>query len=154
MPGRTGDGTTTGTTVDAMSAWAAGELGPVDIPLSAVTRLLAIGPGPMMEAVLQAQTESLGAHLCGANPVMGSINAPMQCLMKEICARCLTRHINPETGRESYVFSCCQQDQPLNQVDFDHLSHRLRQNSPAETLTRLWIDRLIARRSSTTTVPR
>ena len=37
---------------------------------------------------------------------IGSINSPMQCMMKEICAQCLTRHRDPQTGQESVVYTC------------------------------------------------
>jgi hypothetical protein len=49
---------------------------------------------------------------------IASINSPMQCMMKEICAQCLQRHKDPATGKERVVFSCFNQDQPLDQVDF------------------------------------
>ena len=57
---------------------------------------------------------------------IGSINSPMQCMMKEICAQCLQRHVDPVTGKETLVFSCLNQDQELDHVDFDHLRQRLR----------------------------
>ena len=38
------------------------------------------------------------------------------------------------------VFSCANQDQPLDHVRFDNLRSRLSQNSVQEKLTRLWID--------------
>jgi hypothetical protein len=38
------------------------------------------------------------------------------------------------------VFSCFNQDQPLDSVDFDGLAARLRQNSVQEKLTAQWID--------------
>ena len=44
------------------------------------------------------------------------------------------------------VFSCFNQDQHLDAVDFEHLAARLRQNSAAEKLTSLWIDHLFERR--------
>src|ERR1700727_2556781 len=46
---------------------------------------------------------------------IGSINSPMQCMMKEICAQCLQQHRDPVTGEETVVFSCFNQDQPLDQ---------------------------------------
>ena len=39
------------------------------------------------------------------------------------------------------VFSCFNQDQPLDRVDFASLRARLGQNGVQEKLTRLWIDR-------------
>ena len=61
-------------------------------------------------------------------------------MMKEICAQCLQAHRDPETGLETVVFSCFNQDQPLDSVDFDGLAARLRQNSVQEKLTAQWID--------------
>ncbi len=39
------------------------------------------------------------------------------------------------------VFSCFNQDQDIDRVDFGNLNARLGQNSAQEQLTRLWIDR-------------
>ena len=38
-------------------------------------------------------------------------------MMKEICAQCLQMHKDPMTGEETVVFSCFNQDQPLDHVD-------------------------------------
>ena len=65
----------------------------------------------------------------------------MQCMMKEICAQCLQVQRDPATGVESVVFSCFNQDQDLDHVDFDSLRTRLGQNGVQEKLTKLWIDR-------------
>ena len=67
----------------------------------------------------------------------------MQCMMKEVCAQCLQRHHDPATGKETIVFSCFNQDQPLDQVDFGALRRRLSQNGVQEKLTALWIDRCL-----------
>ena len=61
-------------------------------------------------------------------------------MMKEICAQCLQPHVDPQSGQMSYVFSCFNQDQPLEQVDWAALDARLRQNSVQEKLTAEWID--------------
>ena len=74
---------------------------------------------------------------------IGSINSPMQCMMKEICAQCLQPHVDPATGKTTYVFSCFNQDQPLDQVDFGALAQRLAQNGVQEKLTALWIGRCL-----------
>ena len=65
----------------------------------------------------------------------------MQCMMKEICAQCLQVQRDPATGVESVVFSCFDQDQALEHVDFDSLRARLGQNGVQEKVTRLWIAR-------------
>ena len=63
----------------------------------------------------------------------------MQCMMKEICAQCLQAHKDPKTGKVSYVFSCFNQDQALDCVDFGVLADRLKQNSLQEKLTAQWL---------------
>jgi len=66
----------------------------------------------------------------------------MQCMLKEVCAQCLQRHVDPITGEEHIVYSCFDQDQPLDRVDFAHLRQRLRQSSVAEKMSDLWLARL------------
>ena len=68
-------------------------------------------------------------------------------MMKEICAQCLQPHKDPETGEDTYVFSCFNQDQPLDQVDFGGLASRLRQNSVQEKLTTRWISHCLKEES-------
>ena len=75
---------------------------------------------------------------------IASINSPMQCMMKEVCAQCLQKHIDPVSGAESVVFSCLNQDQRLDEVDFDHLAARLRANTVQEKLANLWLDHVLA----------
>jgi hypothetical protein len=64
-------------------------------------------------------------------------------MMKEVCAQCLQAHIDPVTGERSVVFSCFNQDQPLDRVDFGVLHERLGQNSTQEKLTAPWVDRAL-----------
>jgi hypothetical protein len=65
-----------------------------------------------------------------------------------VCAQCLQRHVDPETGREEFVFSCYNQDQELDRVDFDNLRARLRQNSVQEKISNLWFEHLLDRAES------
>jgi hypothetical protein len=67
----------------------------------------------------------------------------MQCMMKEVCAQCLQPQVDPLTGERTVVFSCFNQDQQLDRVDFPALNERLRQNSLQEKLTAQWIDRAL-----------
>ena len=85
----------------------------------------------------------LAPHFKKGHVAIASINSPMQCMMKEICAQCLQRHVDPATGQETIVFSCFNQDQGLDEVDFAGLRDRLGQNGAPEKLTRLWIDRCL-----------
>jgi NAD(P)H-flavin reductase len=144
-PSRDGDKTFVGNVVEAMVAYANGELGETGIPLNEVDRIIAIGSDVMMNAVGQARHAVLADFLKPDHLAIGSINSPMQCMMKEICAQCLQLHRDPETGEESVVFSCFNQDQPLDKVVFSALRQRLNQNSVQEKLTHHWIARCLDR---------
>jgi NAD(P)H-flavin reductase len=138
-PRRPQDRAFVGNIVQAMHAYASGALGPQPIPFSATDRIIAIGSDSMMGAVAKARHGLLKKFLKETHVAIGSINSPMQCMMKEICAQCLQPHVDPRTGQTSYVFSCFNQDQPLDQVDFSALAQRLAQNGVQEKLTALWI---------------
>jgi NAD(P)H-flavin reductase len=138
-PDRPQDKTFVGNVVQGMHAYADGGLGAQPIAFSAADRLIAIGSDRMMAAVARARHEVLKPYLKPHHFAIGSINSPMQCMMKEICAQCLQPQRDPATGKVSYVFSCFNQDQPLDSVDFAALDQRLRQNSTQEKLTALWI---------------
>ncbi len=145
VPSRPQDRTFVGNMVEAMTAYAKGELGIQQIPFADTDRIIAIGSDGMMAAVAGARHEVLKPYLSPHHFAIGSINSPMQCMMKEICAQCLQTHIDPDTGKTSHVFSCFNQDQPLDRVDFPGLKARLRQNSVQEKLTVQWIDRCLVR---------
>jgi NADPH-dependent glutamate synthase beta subunit-like oxidoreductase/NAD(P)H-flavin reductase len=144
-PARPQDRTVVGNIIEAIDAYGSGKLGAPPVPLSAVDRIIAIGSDGMMAAVAKARHGVLAKHLKAGHRAIGSINSPMQCMMKEICAQCLQVHHDPQTGLESVVFSCFDQDQDLDRVDFSNLRGRLGQNSLQEKLTRLWIGRSLRR---------
>jgi NADPH-dependent glutamate synthase beta subunit-like oxidoreductase/NAD(P)H-flavin reductase len=139
-PDRPQDRTFVGNIVQAMHAYASGALGAQAIPFSDADRLMAIGSDRMMAAVGRARGGLLKPYLKPEHTGLASINSPMQCMMKEICAQCLQPHVDPATGKVSYVFSCFNQDQLLDEVDFTALDARLKQNSVQEKLTAEWID--------------
>ena len=130
-----------GNIVQAMVAYASGALGPIHIPVDKAQRVIAIGSDRMMAAVARARHVELKPYLEPNHHAVGSINSPMQCMMKEICAQCLQRHVDPLTGKQTVVFSCFNQDQDLDTVDWQNLNQRLRQNSVQEKLTAQWIKR-------------
>jgi NADPH-dependent glutamate synthase beta subunit-like oxidoreductase/NAD(P)H-flavin reductase len=142
-PGRPQDKTFVGNIVAAIEAYGRGDLGPAEIPLHAVDRLMAIGSDGMMAAVARARHTVLAKYLKPDHKAIGSINSPMQCMMKEICAQCLQTHKDPSTGTETVVFSCFNQDQELDHVDWGNLRTRLSQNGVQEKLTKQWIDRCL-----------
>ena len=143
QPDHPGDFTFTGNIVEAMAAYGRGNLGDVEIPLSSARRMIVIGSDGMMRAVQRARHTVLKPYLDPDHHGIASVNSPMQCMMKEICAQCLQRHVDPATGEETVVFSCFNQDQALDRVDFDVLRARLSLNGVQEKLTRLWIDRCL-----------
>jgi NADPH-dependent glutamate synthase beta subunit-like oxidoreductase/NAD(P)H-flavin reductase len=139
VPGRPQDLATVGNIVQTMEAYASGRLGTPAIDMRKADRMIVIGSDRMMSAVARARHAVLAPYLKPDHAALGSINSPMQCMMKEICAQCLQPHRDPETGKVSYVFSCFNQDQPLDRVDFLSLSERLKQNALTEKVTAQWL---------------
>ncbi|HEY0463543.1 MAG TPA: FAD-dependent oxidoreductase [Polyangiaceae bacterium] len=137
-----------GNVVNAMLAFAQGQLGAVRVPLPSCSRIIAIGSDRMMAAVKNARHGVLKPFFQPGHVAIASINSPMQCMMKEICAQCLQKHVDPVTGRETIVFSCSNQDQPQDSVDWQNLAARLRQNTVQEKITDAWVRKLLDRTSS------
>jgi NAD(P)H-flavin reductase len=132
-----------GNIIQAM-LWYASSDGPM-FNLRDVSRIIAIGSDGMMRAVKDARHGVLAPYLAEEHVGIGSINSPMQCMMKQVCAQCLQRHVDPKTQKETFVFSCFNQDQHLDHVDFVNLRARLRQNTVLEKLTNLWLTRLLTK---------
>ena len=145
MPSRPHDHATVANIVEAMVAYARGEFGAGSVDFGDVDRIIAIGSDGMMAAVGRARHTLLKPFLKSTHVGLGSINSPMQCMMKEICAQCLQLHRDPLTGKESVVFSCFNQDQELDRVDFNVLRSRLAQNAVHEKLTAQWVRRCLQR---------
>ena len=156
LPRRPQDRAFSGNMVEAMIAYATGKLGPgpggdessadkVPIPFSGVRRIIAIGSDRMMAAVARARHHELRDLLPADHVGIASVNSPMQCMMKEICAQCLQKHRDPKTGKETIVFTCFDQDQPMDTMDWDNLRARLRSNSLQEKLSAMWLQRLLGR---------
>jgi NADPH-dependent glutamate synthase beta subunit-like oxidoreductase/NAD(P)H-flavin reductase len=143
VPTRPQDAHYRGNIVQALLAYQRGELGERLVPLPSVDRIIAIGSDRMMAAVTAARHGVLAPYLKNDHVAIVSINSPMQCMMKEVCAQCLQRHIDPATGQSSVVFSCFNQDQAMDRVDFPNLAARLRQTTVQEKLADMWLDRLL-----------
>ncbi|MBV8937318.1 MAG: pyridine nucleotide-disulfide oxidoreductase, partial [Alphaproteobacteria bacterium] len=116
-----------------------------EVELSEADHMIVIGSDRMMQAVGLARRGVLAPLLKADHTAVGSINSPMQCMMKEVCAQCLQPHTDPMSGERSVVFSCFNQDQALDRVDFSALHERLAQNGVQEKLTAQWIDRGLRR---------
>lgn len=133
-----------GNIVQSMLAYASGKLGgPPEYPFQSVDRIIVIGSDRMMAAVTNARHGVLKPFLKEDHIAIASINSPMQCMMKEVCAQCLQKHTDPKTGRERFVFSCYNQDQFADCVDWANLNERLKMNSLAEKLTNRHLDHLL-----------
>jgi NADPH-dependent glutamate synthase beta subunit-like oxidoreductase/NAD(P)H-flavin reductase len=145
-PRRPQDAKFRGNIVQAIVAYGKGEIANKEIKLSTVGRIIAIGSDRMMAAVKEARHGILQPMLDPRHLAIGSINSPMQCMMKEVCAQCLQKHKDPKTGKETLVFSCYNQDQELDAVDFKHLNERLRANSMQEKVANAWLEHLLAQR--------
>lgn len=75
----------------------------------------------------------------------GSINAPMQCMMKGICSQCI--HFYEDSigsGIWRMGYSCKENHQSIQNVDFDYLNCRMERNSVLEKISRLLIKNFIA----------
>ncbi|HUK33106.1 MAG TPA: FAD-dependent oxidoreductase [Vicinamibacterales bacterium] len=143
-PRRPQDAHFRGNIVQAMLAYQNGDLGDCLVSLEAIDRIIAIGSDRMMAAVKTARHGVLVPHLKKDPVCIASINSPMQCMMKEVCAQCLQKHVDPVTQQETVVFSCFNQDQEMDRVDFVNLAARLRQNTVQEKLSALWLDHLLS----------
>jgi len=141
-PTRPQDKTFVGNILETMLAYAKGDLGEQPVPLADAVHLIVIGSDRMMAAVKDARFNVLKPYLGKVQHAIGSINSPMQCMMKGICAQCLCKHVDAN-GDEYFVYSCYNQDQDLDKVDFPHLNARLRQNTVQEKLSNLWLDYLL-----------
>ncbi len=142
---RSQDKSYVGNIIEAMLAYAEGKLGATPIHLDDVDHMIVIGSDRMMAAVKEARYGVLKPYFKKHHEAIGSINSPMQCMMKGVCAQCLCKHVDPDTGEPYFVYSCYNQDQALDRVDFDNLHARLRQNSVQEKLSSMWLDYLLER---------
>jgi NAD(P)H-flavin reductase len=142
-PGRPQDSHFRGNIVQAIVSYATGRLGEQLVPTTEVSRIIAIGSDRMMAAVKAARHGVLAPYLRKEHVGIASINSPMQCMMKEVCAQCLQKHVDPVTGKEEFIFSCFNQDQDMDRVDFPNLNARLRQNTVQEKLSNLWLTHLL-----------
>jgi NADPH-dependent glutamate synthase beta subunit-like oxidoreductase/NAD(P)H-flavin reductase len=114
-----------------------------EVGLIEADHMIVIGSDRMMQAVGAARRGVLAPLIKPSHTAIGSINSPMQCMMKEVCAQCLQPHVDPVSGERSVVFSCFNQDQALDRVDFSALHERLAQNGAQEQLTAQWVDRAL-----------
>lgn len=136
-----------GDAVDALLAYAQGQLDPQrkhpEISLSDIDRIYVIGNTDLLRTFQEARKLHLKEFLLKDPRVFGSVYSTMQCMLKGVCAQCLQWQIDPETGlRTKAVFACSWPEQPLELIDFDNLDERHIQNRLQEQISLQWVDYL------------
>lgn len=138
LRGKNEDLTCNGSLSRAMKDYVAGNLGRKKIEFNSISQIIAIGSPVFLEELKSARNE-LDAYF-NETRISVSVNSPMQCMMKGVCAQCLQKVIDPATGKERFVYSCAEQFQDLNLIDLDYLKERLSQNSASERLNKTYFD--------------
>jgi NAD(P)H-flavin reductase len=98
---RPGDFSCVGNILDAMEAYAKGELGAPTIPLHEVDHLIAIGSDRMMAAVKEARHGRLKPYLKPGHTAIGSINSPIRCMMKAFARNAFASTSIPRAARNT-----------------------------------------------------
>ena len=97
-----------------MDAYAEGRLGPPPIALQDADRIIAIGSDRMMAAVARARHDVLEPYLKPAS-FRDRLDQLADAMHDEGDLRAMPAAArDPQTGRRRYVFSCFNQDQPLD----------------------------------------
>lgn len=106
-----------------------------------IDMIFALGNDRLLEAVAKLRHDNVVKELVEAPLAIASLNAPMQCMLKGVCSQCLQKRKN-DRGEIEYFYSCADQDQDMDRIDFQHLHYRCEQNSLMEKITKLWITNL------------
>ncbi|SLN38657.1 FAD-dependent oxidoreductase [Oceanibacterium hippocampi] len=124
------------------------ELGRIDF--AAYDRVIVAAPVPTLVA-LQARLAGEGLPgLRPGTPVVAALDAPMQCMIKEVCGRCLQSRVDPESGRRENFFACAEPNQALAAVDFALLAARRDADSVSGRINALWLDHCLNREEAAT----
>ncbi|MFM7621062.1 MAG: FAD-dependent oxidoreductase [Alphaproteobacteria bacterium] len=107
-----------------------------------INRIFTIGSDNLMHEIAKLRHQNLVKEFAQAQYAIASLNAPMQCMMKGVCAQCLQKKTN-KLGETEYFYCCANQDQPIDEVDFEHLHSRCQQNSVLEKINRFWLEYII-----------
>jgi hypothetical protein len=63
-------------------------------------------------------------------------------MLKEVCAQCLQKHIDPVSGKETIIFSCFNQDQRWT-ASFSRTRGASASEHRQEKLSNMWLDHLL-----------
>ncbi len=106
-----------------------------------IDRIFTIGNDNLMHKIAKLRHEKPIASIAEAPIAITSLNSPMQCMLKGVCSQCLQKRKN-KNGIDEYFYSCAEQDQDMDRLDFCHLHQRCEQNSLMEKISKLWIGHL------------
>jgi NADPH-dependent glutamate synthase beta subunit-like oxidoreductase/NAD(P)H-flavin reductase len=101
-----------------------------------IDRIFTIGNDKMMHEIAKLRHQNLIPAISDAPIAITSLNAPMQCMLKGVCSQCLQKRVN-DNGEVEYFYSCMEQDQDMDRLDFEHLKARCGQNSIMEKASTL-----------------
>lgn len=104
-----------------------------------VQRIVVAGSAALLAEVKAARATVWTGLLAPQHLCLASLNNPMQCMMKEVCASCLQSCTDPQTGRTTTIYACYDQHQPLDLVDVDVLQGRLAANGVLEKQAAQWL---------------
>lgn len=106
-----------------------------------IDRVFTIGNDNLMHEIAKLRHQNIVPAFKNAKYAITSLNSPMQCMMKGVCAQCLQKRID-QNGKTEYFYSCADQDQNMDNFDFEHLHYRCQQNSLSEKISKMWISYL------------
>lgn len=127
-----------GNVVDAIMNYSMDDM----LTLKGLSSIIAMGSRDMMYGIQSLRNGEMKDFLGKAKCIAG-INSPMQCMMKEVCAQCLQKLVDPETGKEEYVYSCFNPNQDIEKVDFTCYNERLGNNSALEKLSKMYLEHVM-----------
>jgi hypothetical protein len=78
------------------------------------------------------QSKRIDPNLIG----VASVNSAMFCMMQGICGQCVQENAAGLNAKK-HIFSCAQQDQTIDEIDFHFLQERLAQNRLLEKMSLL-----------------
>lgn len=104
---------------------------------------IVIGSDKMMSAVAKFRFHDYKQYFNAQSFAIASINSPMQCMMQGICGQCIQVRKNVLTGEDNVIFTCMNQDQNMESVDFGCLHTRLSKNTLQEKINSAWLATLL-----------
>jgi NADPH-dependent glutamate synthase beta subunit-like oxidoreductase/NAD(P)H-flavin reductase len=90
--------------------------------------VLCSGSPDFLERIQTLRQGAWRDALTPGHQAIAAINTTLQCMLKAICAQCLQRLKDPQTGEERIIFTCAQPNQKLEAIDLTCLRGRLAQN--------------------------